>query len=196
MFGRKQAAATAAIVPAISPQRPQPRLAVVGSEPLGVYEELARELNYKPAQLLEEQLLRFLNENQIEVYDYDEVDRYMAALAEKIGKVWIWRPLREQDKPEGWMWEGRRSDEGGAVNQYRGHGGYRNEFEYRPYPHAVPVHVLRNVKKIQDKFGAQAKFFVSDYADPKPDPFIMVTALDVKRIIFGVWDEPGFGTSN
>ena len=25
------------------------------------------------------------------------------------------------------------------------------------------------------------------------DPFIMVTNRDVERIVFGVWDEPGFG---
>jgi hypothetical protein len=67
---------------------------------------------------------------------------------------------------------------------------------YRPYHHAVPIHVLRQVNKIQDRFGDEVKFFVSDYTDPKPDPFIMVTALDVQQIIFGVWDEPNFGTDD
>lgn len=73
-----------------------------------------------------------------------------------------------------------------------GHGSYKDEWAYRPYNKAVPVKILRWVKKIQEKFGKDVLFFVSDYAVPRPDPFIMVTAPDVSRIIFGVWDEPAF----
>ncbi len=194
MFGRKVVVATASVAPAIL--RPTPRLAVVGNEPLGVYEQLAKELGFQPAQLLEEKLLRFLNENRIPVYNYREVDQYMASQAEKAGKVWIWRPLRERDKPQGWVWSGRASNESKTANQSRGHGSYRDEFPYRPYARAVPIHILRQVKRIQDQFGDRALFFVSDYADPNPDPFIMVTAMDVQLIVFGVWDEPGFGTDD
>lgn len=177
------------------PDKPVPTLVEVGTESLGAYEELATELGFLPAQLLEEQLYRFLNENKIPTYDGDEVDKYLAAHAEQEEKVWIWRPLRECDQPEGWHWEGRESEVLG-ISEWEGHGSYRNDWNYRPYEKAVPIHILRHVKKIQDKFGDRVLFFVSDYAVPDPDPFIMVTALDVNKIIFGVWDEPGFSTSN
>jgi hypothetical protein len=189
MFGLKKVAA-APIVLSV-PTKPAARPIAAGSEPLGTYEALAKELGFLPAQLLEEQLKRFLAESRIQVYPYQEVDKYLATLAENEGKAWIWRPLREKDKPD-YAYSGRANKEKG-IDQFRGHGSYRDEWNYRPYDKAVPIHILRQVKKIQDKFGDQVKFFVSDYAVPDPDPFIMVTALDVDRVIFGVWDEPGFG---
>jgi hypothetical protein len=195
------------VIPAPIPdpaRRPVPMKVVAGTQSLGVYENLAKELDYQPAQLLEEQIRRFLVENNIQVFDYDEVDRYLAHIAEDVKKVWIWRPLRKQDNPdwgEGWFaenghlgWSGRAPKGHGDGTVFAGHGSCRpKEHAYRPYHHAVPAHVLRKVKTIQDKFGAQVKFLVSDYAVPKPDPFIAVTAHDVPRIIFDVWDEPGFG---
>lgn len=188
MFGRNKAVVTPVVLPI--PSRPTARSVTAGSQSLGTYEALAKELNFLPAQLLEEQLLRFLAEKQIQIYSYAEVDAYLAAIAEKDGKFWMWRPLREKDKPN-YIWNGRVTEK--HSDQYRGHGSYRDEWNYRPYNKAVPIHILRRVKDIQDRFGDQVKFFVSDYAVPDPDPFIMVTALDVKNIIFGVWDEPGFG---
>ena len=170
------------------------------------YEQLAAELNFLPPQLLENQLVRFLAENHIGTYDYDEVDRYMTALAEKDGLVWIWRPLRRQDKPQHYQWYGQspssefntpRDPGNPFYNDKHGHGSYCDEPEYHaPTSHLIPIHILRNVKKIQDRFGTNVQFFVTDYATPKPDPFIMVTAYQVPRIIFGVWDEPGFGAES
>lgn len=178
-------------------------LASAGVEPLGTYESIAEELNYKPAQLLQEQLFRFLKENDIQIYDFDAVDRYLAAIAEKEGKVWIWRPLRQQDTPNwgagecgrnnhiGWW---GRAPTGHTGQVFAGHGSCRpKDWVYRAYDRAVPAHVLRHVKKIEGKFGERVKFLVSDYAVPKPDPFIAVTAPDVDLIIFDAWDEPGFG---
>lgn len=201
MFGKSRATATAS-VPNV-PSRPSTKQVVVGTQSLGVYEELAGKLNYLPAQLLEEQLLRLLAENNIRVFDHDEVDRYLAAIAEAEGKMWIWRPLRDEDRPdwgEGGAGESNHHGWWGRTpkgsNEYVGHGSCRpKEHAYRPYHRAVPVHVLRKVDLIQNKFGPRVKFFVSDYAVPKPDPFIMVTARDVSHIIFDVWDEPGFGNS-
>lgn len=172
-------------------KKPTAQSVSVGTvQPLGTYEALAKELNFLPAQLLEIQLRRFLAEQQIQVYSYKEVDIYLATIAEKEGKVWIWRPLRGCDEPN-YRWNGRRPTGGGDLE--RGHGSYKDEWNYRPYDKAVPIHILRKVKKIQDEFDSHVKFFVSDYAAPNPDPFIMVTALGVDRFIFGVWDEPGFG---
>lgn len=175
----------------VSPAKPRPRLVEVGAEPLGVYEELAEDLDFCPAQLLEEQLKRFLGESNIPIYDYGEVDQYMAVLAEEQKMAWIWRPLRKCDRPNT-GWNGRETQ---GTTEYDGHGSYHDLKRYRPYDKAVPAHILRHVKKIQDKFGDNVKFFVSDYAVPNPDPFIMVTAEDVEKIVFGVWDEPGFGDS-
>lgn len=193
MFGfKKREDDTSASIFAL-PDKPVPMPANVGTEPLGTYEALAGELGFEPAQLLEEQLRRFLNEESIPIYNYADVDAYMAALAEEQGKIWIWRPLRERDKPNDWSWEGRQSK---RIRDYYGHGAYQDRWSYRPYDRAVPIHILRQVKKIQDKFGDKVLFFVSDYAVPDPDPFIMVTAPDVQKIVFGVWDEPEFGTES
>jgi hypothetical protein len=159
---------------------------------LGTYESLAGELGFMPAQLLEEQIMRFLAEEGIPVYNFTEVDKYLTYMARREDSVWIWRPLRERDKPQGWQWNGH-DENWSRENSWRGHDSYRPEWPYRPYDKAVPIRILRDVKKIQDRFRDSVLFFVSDYAVPNPDPFIMVTALDVHRIVFGVWDEPSFG---
>lgn len=193
MFGRRAPSQVVASPVALAPPpRPVARPVAVGSEPLGAYEALAEELGFMPAQLLEEQLRRFFAESQIPIFNYAAVDAYLAAIAEKEGEVWIWRPLREKDKPS-YRWLGRENLKK-TVIAARGHGSYIDEWTHRPYSRAIPIHILRQVKSIQGRFGDQVKFFVSDYAVPNPDPFIMVSALDVSFIIFGVWDEPGFDT--
>ncbi len=199
MFGLKrhkvEAPVEAPVVVFTPPEKPLPMPAKHRTVPIGTYEAVANELGFQPAQLLEEQLLRFLSEEAIPTYDYSKVDAYMAALAEEQDKAWIWRPLREKDKPVGWHWLGRDSKKLGKTYGH-GHGSYRDEWSYRPYDKLVPIHILRQVQKIQDRFGDKVLFFVSDYAVPNPDPFIMVTALDVQNIVFGVWDEPKFGTES
>ena len=65
----------------------------------------------------------------------------------------------------------------------------------------IPLHALEKLKLIENEFGNQVSFYVSDYTSDVPDPFIMVvpkninTNVDVKDyiIIFDMWDEPGFG---
>lgn len=177
----------------VLPEKPVPITPHKGVVPLGTYEKLAEELEFMPAQLLREQLLMFLAENDIPIYDYAEVDKYLIHEAEKQKKYWIWRPLRERDKPKDWInIEGHYAN-GSTESAWRAHGSYRrDESAYRPYDKAIPIHILQDVKKIQDRFKDKLSFFVSDYDVPKPDPFIMVTALDVGTIIFGVWDEPAF----
>lgn len=156
---------------------------------LGIYEELAKELDFNPGELLTEQLIKFMEENNIPRFSYMEMTKYLTHKAEKAGKNWHWRPLRERDKPVGWQWGAPPSWNG---RKYIGHDWYSDEWRCRPYDKAIPIDILRNVKKIQDKFEDKVYFFVSDYSVPQPDPFIMVTALDVPRIVFGVWDEPAF----
>ncbi len=64
--------------------------------------------------------------------------------------------------------------------------------ESGPYQHPVPLAHLTHALAIKAAFP-ELEFFVSDYASVKPDPFIMCTHHDGWRIVFGVWDEPGFG---
>jgi hypothetical protein len=171
--------------------KPVPVAPQVGTVPLGTYEKLADELGFEPAQLLQEQLLRFLSEQSIPVYDYRAVDRYLTRIANAEQKIWRWRPLRERDTTSCPSWAGHAKKDL-AQREHYGHGGYDRGRESQTYSRAVPIHILRRVKKIQDQFGNKVGFFVSDYASPNPDPFILVTAAEVDRIIFGVWDEPGF----
>ena len=142
-------------------------------------------------------MLAFLAKKGIPRFDYNQVDRYLAAIAEKDGKVWIWRPLREKDKL-GWERHGRHSMLPGHHHS-RGHGSCRSEWEYRPYQRAIPIRILRQVNEIKAEFGDKIKFLVSDFKEAEspnfrdfPDPFISVVALDMEVIVFGVWDEPGF----
>ena len=126
---------------------------------------------------------------EIPIYDYAEVDKYLTHKAKQQGEIWISRPLRKRDKRESWRLAGHD-----AMNGW-GHGGYiGNNWTYRPYDKAVPINILRDVKKIHDRFQDNVSFFVSDYAVPHPDPFIMVTAIDVSNIVFRVWNEPAFDT--
>ena len=62
-----------------------------------------------------------------------------------------------------------------------------------PYKLAVPTVHLRHAAMLKAEFPG-LNVFVSDYSVPLPDPFIMCTTHNGWRIVFGVWDEPGFGT--
>ena len=181
--------------------RPEPQMIPPRSVAyLKTYEDLASKLEFAPAQLLQEQLLQFFTENSIPRYDNDRVFEYLVAAVRKARgederMCWIWRPLRKRDEPDGWEMSGRtlefKQKDGWKEEERRG--AYRHDFDHRPYDKAVPIRILRQVEGIQNKFGNRLNFFVSDYGVPSPDPFIMVTALDVEQIIFGVWDEPDFG---
>ncbi len=175
MFGRETAVL----------QRPQACLPTVRPQvSLEVYETLAGEIGYNPPGLLEERILRFLRVSGIKVYDLNEVDKYLTKIADR--KIWVWRPLREKDVAN---WS--LGDRGHGSYCCPGHQWY-NYHRYGPYPHLVPIHVLRHVRKIETEFPSQVKFFVSDIV-AHPDPFIMVAKRDVGPIVFGVWDEPDFG---
>ncbi|OHA10942.1 MAG: hypothetical protein A3H69_05885 [Candidatus Sungbacteria bacterium RIFCSPLOWO2_02_FULL_47_9] len=134
-----------------------------------------------PARLHAE-LIDFLNRENIKVFDKDKVHAYLKGKAEAEKKVYIWRSLRPQDKTTDYR-----------LYTIEGHGGYDSrDWESRPYDKPVPLRVLVTVEKIYKKFGDKIQFLVSDYEVPHPDPFIMVTALDLPRIVFDVWDEPSF----
>jgi len=61
------------------------------------------------------------------------------------------------------------------------------------YNKPVPLQYLKQVELLAQALPA-LQFYVSDYAVPDPDPFIMCTTHTGWRIVFGTWDEPTFGT--
>lgn len=192
------ASQTAEIIPFPSSRIPEP---LAPPEVQKSYEELAAELGFMPEELVRAQLLAFLRQNGIGVYDYAEVDAYLKDKKEKAKKeFWLWRPLRDTDVIARFRW-GTNSCGHAVENGYY----TSKDFACRPYDRLVPRHALEKVIKIQKEFGDRVAFFVSDYADPKPDPFLGVRARSpgdsqeivnnpsVEMLVFDVWDEPGFG---
>jgi len=166
-------------------RKPKPIKIELPKMPPKEFEKLYSSINYKVPGLTNSSRLRnFLIEQQIPIYNEKEVHDYMAKLARKKRKIYVWKPLRDIDKENRFQW--------GEVFE---HGQYKwfDDKQYGVYPHPVPIHILNDVKIIHDKFGNEAKFFVTDYAVKMPDPFILVTLDGIDRIIFGAWDEPGFG---
>lgn len=160
------------------------------------YEEVAQQLDFDPAELTRAQLLEFFWTEGITLYDYDQVNAWLGKKkAEAKAKLWCWRPLREKDIITAYRWG--FDYEKGKWND----GFYRaKNWSCRPYDRLVPLHALLKVAKIEGKFGDRVKFFVSDYATPDVDPFIMVRPAMCDsgtqaeyNLIFDVWDEPGFG---
>jgi hypothetical protein len=161
------------------------------------YEDVAQSLGFMPPQLTRAQLLEFFETEGINVYDYDQVKAWLTKKKiEAKAENWCWRPLREKDIISGYRWGYNR--EKGTWND----GFYcstQKSWECRPYALLVPQHALEKVAKIEGKFGDQVKFFVSDYARPDGDPFIMVRPSKCDdggaeyNLVFDAWDEPGFG---
>jgi len=167
-------------------ERPTP-VSVVSTPLPEQYQDLSAELGFHPNDLLTLQIKNFMIEQQIPMYDYSSVVDYMRRVAAKERKKFFWRPLRKKDKDVWgtWGWNVSESDD---YYHYRC-------FECSVYDKMVPLHILQDVKLLDKKFDGEVGFFVTDYAVPHPDPFILVAAPkeSAERIIFGAWDEPGFG---
>lgn len=160
------------------------------------YEEIARKIGFAPAELIRAQLLEFFWSQEIKLYDYAQVGAWLSEKKEQANAThWCWRPLRQQDVMNiQWGYNPR------AVEGYDDGFYAAGQMGCRPYDRLVPVHALLKVAAIEEKFGDQVRFFVSDYASPKADPFIMVRpattfpgTLAEYHLVFDVWDEPGFG---
>jgi hypothetical protein len=171
------------VEPPALPVRPLPVEIRAETYALGEYEALCVELGVHPAKLLETKLLQFMAKAGMQTYPLDQVGTYLSKLAPR-GEVWYWAALRTQD--------------GMFANRPEGYGPDKSGDRVKwVYGHPVPLAELRKVKTINDEFNSgerpQVGFFVSDYAVPNPDPFIMVVGRGFSPIVFGVWDEPGFG---
>jgi hypothetical protein len=157
------------------------------------YQDLSAELGLCPGDMLTLQIKNFMIEQQIPMYDYSSVVDYMRRVAAKERKKFFWRPLRKKDKDVWGTWEWNVSQSGEW--NVRQSDDYYRRFECSVYDKMVPLHILQDVKLLDKKFDGKVGFFVTDYAVPRPDPFILVSAPQesAERIIFGAWDEPGFG---
>lgn len=162
-------------------ERPEP----VDVEPflpaqeLNEYQELCQELGYKPRALTEQRVTSFLQEHGIPVYDLESVGAYLESEAAKLRKArevgsswvsiqWEWSQVGEHQR----LWED------GTITTSKG------------YDKAIPVRILKQAAVIKREFPA-ATFHVSDFTVRYADPFISVL-IDGVRVVFGVWDEPGF----
>lgn len=197
--------------PAVAPvavlERPGPIAVTLEPLPdLSEYEEVARVLGFEPPEIraqktaaVRRELIEFILDRGYPIYANDAVHKYMAALAEKDDRVFVWVRLRGESaserarREERWMRESMIDANalirGGMQNtvRERRHGQLTNGY-HRP----VPLEMLKRAAEIKKKFDA-AEFYVSDYAVVVPDPFIMVKLHDCDHVVFGVWDEPGFG---
>lgn len=164
------------------------------------YDEVAKQLGFAPAELVRAQLLEFFEAEGIKLYDYNQMSTWLTEKKKQANVTnWCWRALREKDVIKDYQW-GFQGWNGGK--DVWDDGFYvSGQLGCRPYDRLVPLHALEKVVKIEAKFGDRVKFFVSDYASPKADPFIMVrpeamhasgTSVEY-RLVFDAWDEPGFG---
>lgn len=139
------------------------------------YIKISRELGYVCSAVRIYELDKFLAENNMVVYNYQQVAEHIEILTRESDLCWGWYQLREQDKlnikSEFWV---------------------PGAFIQKVYDKPVPLSVLGTVKKIQDAFS-DAKFFVSELHVVK-DPFLLVTfdGTENNYRIVDFWNEPGF----
>ena len=169
---------------------------------LAEYEEIASVLGFEPPEIAQRkvevarrEVIEFILDKGFPIYSNKAVHDYMAKLAEKDDKVFVWARLRGETEDErGIRFRMERLEmdidwRRGLSNtvRTRQHGQLTNGY-HRP----VPIEMLKRAAAIKKQFN-DAEFYVSDYAVVVPDPFIMVKRGRCEHIVFGVWDEPGFG---
>jgi len=175
--------AVAAVAPAIPelPEAPQPSSAVA-TEYNAEYAALAEKVGFSCPELLEQKLLNFLHENGYSTYDVARVANYMDVLIARLQSErptvrlhWLWRPLRAQDV----------KDRPGREEGFPASGD-------RIYARPIPMPVLQTVADIAEKLP-DARFYVSDYEERKPDPFLAVKLSGMSKFfVIERWDEPSF----
>lgn len=203
MFRRNRSSAAVAVMEPVEEQtvtvpavtvptrvRPQP---VIGGAELAKYVALAEKAKFAPPELLQHRLTQFFMDNQIEIYPYNSVVRYLDhkfGAPRKISKYpyfqpgWSWHPLRVED-------DGKlitpivRSTQNGYIEKGR------------TYRKIIPAPVLETVDLIASHFAGSTPslhFYVSDVAVPHKelDPFLAISAVGINFIVVERWDEPAF----
>lgn len=173
----------------VKPSRTAPVLTPL--DDLSDYEEVANTLGYMPAELEDRHrtirhriLVSFCLDHGFPIYDNTEVHKYMTGLAQKVDKIFYWARL---DKPSDPM----SAHVSRRLYQISNHG----ELSTKQYRHAVPLDILKRAASVKKHFGDEIQIYVSDYAVPDPDPFVMAVLEGCghnQHVVFGMWDEPGF----
>ena len=159
----------------VTPPSSSPVKTNLSNDELAEYVAVAERIGLKSPSLLSEKLRHCLQDENIHMYNVDQVGKF---LTKKLGE-WHWRGIRQCDVDElkdGWSME---SD------------GKRIQFSDRLYADKIPLPVLLTVEKIQAAVP-EAHFYVSTAGKPNEDPFLLVTARNVGAFIVERWDEPDF----
>ena len=168
------------------------------------YAELAAELGYAPRELAtlndmktRSAVLQFIVDAGWPVFDNEKVMSFLRKLAHKQDS--------KNDRSLGYttkvVWVPLGKSDGGAVMELISgsfsyhYNGSRSISDNLPvqYSKLVPLDILKRVKALKNEFKERVQFFVSDYRAVNPDPFIAVVVGQTAPIVFGVWDEPGWG---
>lgn len=140
----------------------------------------------------------FLMSEGVPVYDLEAVERYMDRLALRVGKAWAWHPLRPTDTGLRRSWHLVETRPPASATRwqrfwFQSQSLYCGEVANGQYDRLLPLEMLRRVQLLHRRFGDEIKVHVTDYTSKRPDPFICAMAAGIEPIVFGVWDEPGFG---
>ena len=155
-------------------KQPEPIREQVLAE-IEAYEKLCEELGLRPTAIAANRVIRQFQSVRIPRYDPDEVSAYMTSIT-PVGMHWCWQGLGHSDDSR----SSYANVDGCTISGL--------------YEKLVPIHILKRMKVVRELFKREKpKFYVTDYAVPDPDPFISVVFPDGQSVIFGVWDEPGFG---
>jgi hypothetical protein len=128
--------------------------------------------------LTRERLLRCFKEENIHVFNRDQVIEY---LDKKLGTDWEWRGLRQMDAKHLAGWFESKTDTHRQIN-----------FAKEPYRGAVPLPVLMTVQKIQKAVPNDVYFYISAPKENDGDPFLCVTSRWLGVYIIERWNEPNF----
>ncbi len=173
------------VIPELGPKPEPEQVSFSGDTTFDDYVAVAKQAGFSNGAMLQAQILRFLQREEMVTYNTERVARYMDSLVARERSLnpkseerllWCWRPLREQDK--GALVSHTDFWENGAIDQGQ-------------YNLPVPMSALQIVAKIAAEFP-DVHFYVSDYTSNQPDPFLAVTASGMHFIVVDVWDEPGF----
>lgn len=190
MWGSKKTATVATNEPAtmVPPSRPIAHTGMTEE-----YDRVATAIHLDSRVIAEGRLRTVLAEIGAQEYPLDAVAAYMTKTVRKLGDGWrwMWEPLRSVDAATV-VRDGNRVSRGVSTHQWSWSGIGDLSNENTPYAAPVPLHALKMVEQILEKYPA-AHFFVSAVTNrPKADPFLAVTAKHCPLIVIAQWDEPGF----
>jgi hypothetical protein len=147
-------------------------------------------LGYDPEELRDLIFKKFLFDNEIPLYDYEQVVKYLQYLVDT-NPIYSDGPGRYHI-----VWRGLRLSDGCSYVTYKDAITadiiirHSDEDGHRPYNRIVPLRVLKTIALIQGAYPS-SKFYVSDLVKI-PDPFAAVNIGTKTFHVFAVWDEPGF----